>query len=86
MISTSFNSSIQLLLVGTHEKLTRIPARWVQAIIPPLNYFSFLKVHGRTKKIIFLLYFTIEVCIQAQTRASPDLTDLTIDARRGARV
>ena len=50
----------------------------MQAIIPPLNSFSFLKVH-RTKKIIFLLYFTIEVCIQAQTRASPDLTDLTID-------
>ena len=52
----------------------------MQAIIPPLslNSFSFLKVH-HTKNIIFLLYFTIEVCIQAQTRASRDLTDLTID-------
>ena len=65
------------------KSITRIPARWVQVIIPPLNSFSFLKVH-RTKKIIFLLYFTIEVCIQAQTRASRDLTDFTIDQTRVA--
>ena len=62
--------------------VTRIPARWVQAIIPPLNSFSFLKVH---ENILFLLRFTIEleVCSQAQTRAS---RDLTIDQARRARL
>ena len=72
------------LLILKRDNLTsstRIPARRVQAIIPPLNSFLYIKVH-RTKKIIFLLYFTIEVCIQAQTRASRDLTDLTIDQTR----
>ena len=53
----------------------------MQAIIPPLNSFLFLKVHEKDN---FLLYFTIEVCIQAQTRASRDLTDLTIDQTRVA--
>ena len=72
------------MTVTSQRPLTRIPARWVQAIIPPLNSFSFLKVHS-TKKIIFLLYFTIEACIQAQTRAYVawfDWFDNWPDARR----
>ena len=32
-------------MYAAHEKQTRIPARWVQAIIPPLNSFSFLLTH-----------------------------------------
>ena len=34
-----------ILVLGRKLCITRIPARWVQAIIPPLNYFSFLLTH-----------------------------------------
>ena len=52
------------------KKLTRIPARWVQAIIPPLKFFYILKVHEKAEKANFLA-FTIDwidddVCSQTR--------------------
>ena len=47
---------------------TRIPARWVQAIIPPLKFFYILKVHEKAEKVNFLAFTIDWIDVCSQTR------------------